>query len=517
MASQAVQIIGDSTGVFVNRVRYGLGALSAVADTATQDVIFIEENSVRILKAKFNQIFNASKTTYGQDRASTITALTAVFGTAPSGGLTSVSGVAPISTTGTTAVSVGIATVTQSGRGVMTSTMLGKLNGIETGADVTDATNVAAAGALMDSEVTNLAQVKAFDSSDYATAAQGALADSAQQPPSEGAFVNGDKTKLDGIAAGAEVNVVTTNLGSADQTLGGTRTIQLNGNDLIFKQSTTSKLNYDVSANQGNGQWNFAARVVFADIVSFQGNGGTTQSQIKFLEPPMGGSSGVVIKGPSTNLSSDLVFVLPDADGSAGQFLKTDGSGNLSFATASGGGGGGPSIIGRCGGRFQWSSTDSGERVGLNSTYGPFFYSHSTEPATAGRTYSASDAINSATFSEGAYLPAMTGFPVLGTSKKVKVNYALRTQSIPAGDTVGLSVWSADLGSTPNQSNVTHTLRGKSSDLTTGSSSIQVHHGSFTTTSAISDSHIRLFAEHRSGTLTTTSYMYFAVTLELVD
>jgi hypothetical protein len=56
-----------------------------------------------------------------------------------------------------------------------------KLAGIETGADVTDATNVTAAGALMDSEVTNLAQVKAFSSADYATAAQGALADSALQ------------------------------------------------------------------------------------------------------------------------------------------------------------------------------------------------------------------------------------------------------------------------------------------------------------------------------------------------
>ena len=43
------------------------------------------------------------------------------------------------------------------------------------------ATNVANAGALMDSEVTNLAQVKAFDSSDYATAAQGSTADSALQ------------------------------------------------------------------------------------------------------------------------------------------------------------------------------------------------------------------------------------------------------------------------------------------------------------------------------------------------
>ena len=54
-----------------------------------------------------------------------------------------------------------------------------KLDGIEASADVTDATNVAAAGALMDSEVTNLADVKAFATGDYATAAQGTTADAA--------------------------------------------------------------------------------------------------------------------------------------------------------------------------------------------------------------------------------------------------------------------------------------------------------------------------------------------------
>jgi len=52
---------------------------------------------------------------------------------------------------------------------------------IEDGADVTDTDNVTSAGALMDSEVTNLAQVKAFDSSDYATDTQGGTADSALQ------------------------------------------------------------------------------------------------------------------------------------------------------------------------------------------------------------------------------------------------------------------------------------------------------------------------------------------------
>ena len=93
-----------------------------------------------------------------------------------------------------------------------------KLDGIEASADVTDTANVTAAGALMDSEVTNLAQVKAFDSADYATAAQGSTADSAVQPNDSPTFGNitvtgtvdgrdvaTDGTKLDGIEASADV------------------------------------------------------------------------------------------------------------------------------------------------------------------------------------------------------------------------------------------------------------------------------------------------------------------------
>ena len=97
-----------------------------------------------------------------------------------------------------------------------------KLNNIEASADVTDATNVTAAGALMDSEVTNLAQVKAFDSSDYATAAQGTTADAAL-PKTGGAMTGAittnstfdgrdvatDGTKLDGIEASADVTDTT--------------------------------------------------------------------------------------------------------------------------------------------------------------------------------------------------------------------------------------------------------------------------------------------------------------------
>jgi len=60
-----------------------------------------------------------------------------------------------------------IAEASDSIAGLMSTTHHDKLDGIEAGADVTDATNVTAAGALMDSEVTNLADVKAFDTTDY--------------------------------------------------------------------------------------------------------------------------------------------------------------------------------------------------------------------------------------------------------------------------------------------------------------------------------------------------------------
>lgn len=76
-----------------------------------------------------------------------------------------------------------------------------KVGGIEAGADVTDTLNVTAAGALMDSEVTNLAAVKSFDPIDYATAAQGALADSAVQPAAIANVVRSDVTGITGADA----------------------------------------------------------------------------------------------------------------------------------------------------------------------------------------------------------------------------------------------------------------------------------------------------------------------------
>ena len=65
--------------------------------------------------------------------------------------------------------------------GLMTAEDFTKLSTIQDGADVTDATSVSNAGALMTEDIANLDEVKAFSSSDYATADEGALAASAVQ------------------------------------------------------------------------------------------------------------------------------------------------------------------------------------------------------------------------------------------------------------------------------------------------------------------------------------------------
>ena len=139
-----------------------------------------------------------------------------------------------------------------------------KLNAIEASADVTDATNVTAAGALMDSEVTNLAQVKAFDSSDYATAAQGTTADAAL-PKTGGAMTGAittnstfdgrdvatDGTKLDGIEASADVTDAT-NVASAGALMksGGTMTGSAHGSTDTDTSNTGSvTLNFTTNQN----------------------------------------------------------------------------------------------------------------------------------------------------------------------------------------------------------------------------------------------------------------------------
>jgi len=120
-----------------------------------------------------------------------------------------------------------------------------KLDGIEALADVTDTTNVTAAGALMDSEVTNLAQVKAFDATDYATAAQGTTADAAL--PKAGGTMTGTiagftSTGIDDNATSTAITIdASENVGFTNQNT-ASNPVVLDSNGKMPSNSTTKGL-----------------------------------------------------------------------------------------------------------------------------------------------------------------------------------------------------------------------------------------------------------------------------------
>lgn len=173
--------------------------------------------------------------------------------------------------------SVTIPAATTNDAGVMTEAQFDKLAGIEAGADATDAINVAAAGALMDSEVTNLDQVKAFDSSDYATAAQGTAADGALPTTGgtmtglitfaasqqfDGRDVSDDGNKLDGIESGADVTDAT-NVANAGAVMNS-------GNESIDGVKTfTSTISGSINGNAAtvtNGVYTTSSVTALSDV-----------------------------------------------------------------------------------------------------------------------------------------------------------------------------------------------------------------------------------------------------------
>ena len=129
---------------------------------------------------------------------------------------------------------------------------------VEDGADVTDTTNVTAAGALMDSEVTDLAGIKSLDTSTL------------QVKPIEGAFVDGDKTKLDGIETGA----------TADQTGAEIKALyEAEANTNAFTDAEQSKLSGIESGADVTDETNVVSALSGATLT----DAGTPQATDKVL------------------------------------------------------------------------------------------------------------------------------------------------------------------------------------------------------------------------------------------
>ena len=114
-------------------------------------------------------------------------------------------------------------------------------------------------------------------------------------------------------------------LGSADQTLTADRIITLDGSSLTIEDSSTQ--NHDAFIVNSDG-----------GVVVGPG-GGQGAGFVQIREASANGSNYVQLSAPAS-LTSSPNFTLPSADGTSGQVLTTNGSGTLSFTTASGSGGG---------------------------------------------------------------------------------------------------------------------------------------------------------------------------------
>lgn len=148
--------------------------------------------------------------------------------------------------------------------------------------------------------------------------------------PSSTQFLSSDSVGNMSWATPVDTN---TNIGNSNLSLTSARTLAM-GHDLSFQDSSgTNKLKYI----QNVDTWQFGgAKVQFFTPAEFYNTPLiTTTSGPGSLD--ISGSSGILpgrvrLTAPS-GMTSTVTFTLPDADGTPGQFLSTDGSGNLSFAT----------------------------------------------------------------------------------------------------------------------------------------------------------------------------------------
>ena len=205
-----------------------------------------------------------------------------------------------ISSTDTnTTYSVGDGGLTQNN---FTDALKTKLDGIEASADVTDATNVASAGAVMDGDFTSNGFMKRTGA---------------------GTYTVDTNTYLTAVPSGYLQNV------SEDSSpqLGSNLDVQTN-------EITTSTSNGNIKLNpNGTG------------VVEIRGDG-TSSGTVGTLQLNCSNNNhGVKIASPPHSAGASYTLTLPNTDGNADQVLKTDGSGNLDWVDQSGGGGGGGSSL----------------------------------------------------------------------------------------------------------------------------------------------------------------------------
>ena len=103
-----------------------------------------------------------------------------------------------------------------------------------------------------------------------------------------------------------------------------------NSIDIIGGKYFTALLDHVAGVNTANSALIVDANKAIDELIV--GNNASAGGTIKINEGTNNGTNFVGLKAPNA-MANTVTFTLPGGDGSAGQFLKTDGAGNLDFQT----------------------------------------------------------------------------------------------------------------------------------------------------------------------------------------
>ena len=181
-----------------------------------------------------------------------------------------------------------------------------KLDGIEASADITDATNVNAAGAVMNSDLATKGQILVGD---------GSGDPSALSVGTNNYVLTADSSEATGVKwAAASSGGISNVVEDTSPQLGGDLDVQA-------REITTSTTNGDIVLNP-NGEFG---------IVKIKGDSSTSADATLEFRCSQN-SHGVKIKSPPHSAGASYTLTLPSSIVN-GAFLKTDSNGGLSFAT----------------------------------------------------------------------------------------------------------------------------------------------------------------------------------------
>ena len=146
-----------------------------------------------------------------------------------------------------------------------------------------------------------------------------------------GGYLNDNFTSLDNLLGGNTVITgIDINSGSIDGTAIGANAVSTGAFSTVTVDNITIDGQQITSTNTNGNIQLFANGTGYVELY-----GNTNPGAVRFNCE--NNSHGVTLKGPAHSAGATYSLELPDADGSAGTFLTTDGSGKLSFGSSGAG------------------------------------------------------------------------------------------------------------------------------------------------------------------------------------